>query len=77
MTYLPQVEIPEWMKFVGNMCAYLFACCSYMLILFIAIQLFNIINVSLGYCVAAIGFLFMTLMIVVKVESCKEPYDGW
>lgn len=77
MTYLPQIEIPEWMKFVGNMCAYLFFCCAYMLILFIAIQLFNIIDVSLGYYVAIIGLLFMTLMIVVSVESHKEPYDGW
>lgn len=77
MTYLPRVEIPEWMKFFGNMCAYLFACSAYMLVFLIFISIVNIINVSVVYYVATGMLLIVTLIIVVKIESKQEPYDGW
>ena len=76
MTYLPQVQIPEWMRFFGNMCAYLFTCSAYMLIVLLFIQFFNIINVTIVYYVALAALLIITLMIVVNVESRKEP-RGW
>lgn len=76
MTYLPQVQIPEWMKFFGNMCAYLFTCSAYMLIALLFIQLFNIIKVTIVHYVVLVILLIVTLMIVVHIESRKEPY-GW
>jgi len=47
-----------------------------MLIALIFIQLFNIIEVTVVHYVALAALLIITLMMVVNVESRKEPY-GW
>lgn len=76
MTYLPENKIPKWMHETSKYCAYSYMFSVYSLIAIMALILFGIIEFNIVYFIFFIITSFISLMVVISIETKRYP-EGW